>query len=579
MAVVGGSRWRLQTEAVFLPKPEEAGMSERRFSLGIDFGTESARALLVDTATGEELSTEVFVYPHGVMDRQLPDGTRLEPDWALQHPQDYLDALRETVPAVLRQAKVKAEQVIGIGIDFTSCTMLPIDQAGQPLCLHPELKRRPHAWVKLWKHHAAEPEANRLKQVAEERGEEWLKYYGGKISSEWLVPKIMQILAEDPEIYERADQFIEAGDWIVLRLTGKLVRSSCHAGYKAIWQKGVGYPSKEFFKALDPRLENLVEEKLRGEVVPIGQKAGELTPEMAKLTGLVPGTPVAVSVIDAHVGVPATTVDGPGKMALIMGTSTCHMVVSERRLAIEGISGVVEDGILPGYFGYEAGQAAVGDIFAWFIRNGVPPVYHEEAKRRGVDLHALLEEKAAALRPGQSGLLALDWWNGCRSVLIDYDLSGLLIGATLSTTAEEIYRALIESTAFGTRVIVDTFVRGGVAVDEFYACGGLTRNRMLMQIYADVLGKEIKVARSELAGALGAAMYGAVAAGKAAGGYDSIREAIRHMAHLRDESFRPIPEHMRIYDQILAEYRRLYDYFGRGENQVMKLLRRLRSGH
>ncbi len=553
-------------------------MADRKYSLGIDFGTESGRALLVDVATGEEVATEVFEYPHGVMDRELPDGTKLEPDWALQHPQDYLDTLRHTIPAVLKSGGVKPEQVIGIGIDFTSCTMLPIDRQGQPLCFDPQLQGRPHAWVKLWKHHAAEPEANKLKEVAEARGEEWLKYYGGKISSEWLVPKIMQILDEDPDMYEKADQFIEAGDWIVLQLTGELKRSSCHAGYKAIWQKGTGYPSKEFFRALHPRLENLVEEKLRGEVVPIGQKAGGLTPQMAELTGLLPGTPVAVSVIDAHVGVPATGVDGPGKMALIMGTSTCHMIVSDKRLPIEGISGVVEDGILPGYFGYEAGQAAVGDIFAWFVRNAVPPEYHEEAKRRGLNLHALLEEKASALRPGQSGLLALDWWNGCRSVLIDYDLSGLLIGATLTTTPEEIYRALIEATAFGTRVIVDAFVSGGVPVDEFYACGGLTKNRMLMQIYADVLGKEIKVARSELAGALGAAMYGAVAAGKAAGGYDSIKEAIPRMAHLRDESFKPIEENRKIYDQLFAEYVKLYDYFGRGGNEVMKVLRRLRTG-
>ncbi|MDZ7373588.1 MAG: ribulokinase [candidate division KSB1 bacterium] len=552
-------------------------MGDRRCSLGIDFGTESARALLVDVATGEEVATEVFVYPHGVMDRELPDGQKLEPDWALQHPQDYLDALHEAIPAVLRTAGIRAEQVVGIGIDFTSCTMLPIDGTGQPLCFRPELQSRPHAWVKLWKHHAAEPEANRLKEIAEQRGEVWLRYYGGKISSEWLIPKIMQILDEDPEMYVLADQFLEAGDWIVLQLTGELKRSSCHAGYKAIWQKGIGYPSREFFRALDPRLENLVEEKLRGEVVPIGRKAGDLTERMARATGLQPGTPVAVSVIDAHVGVPATTVDGPGKMALIMGTSTCHMVVAEKRLPIEGISGVVEDGILPGYFGYEAGQAAVGDIFAWFVRNAVPPRYHEEAERRGISLHALLEEKAAALKPGQSGLLALDWWNGCRSVLIDYDLSGLLIGPTLTTTPEEVYRALIEATAFGTRVIVETFQRGGVEVEEFYACGGLTRNRMLMQIYADVLGREIKVARSEFAGALGAAMYGAVAAGSQAGGYDSIQQAIPAMAHLRDESFRPVPEHRKIYDRLFQEYVKLYDFFGRGGSQVMKVLRRLRS--
>jgi len=290
------------------------------------------------------------------------------------------------------------------------------------------------------------------------------------------------------------------------------------------------------------------------------------------------GTAIAIANVDAHVSVPAVTVTEPGRMVMIMGTSICHMVLGRQERRVEGMCGVVEDGIIPGMFGFEAGQSGVGDIFAWFVDHCVPPEYHAEAKQRGVDLHQLLEEKAAVLKPGEHGLLALDWWNGNRSVLVDVDLSGMLIGATLATKAEEIYRALIEATAFGTRVIIEAFEKNGVAVNEFVACGGLPeKNRMLMQIYADVTGRELKVSASKQAPALGSAMFGAVAAGKADGGYDTIFEAAQYMAHLKEESFKPNFENKTVYDQLFAEYVRLYDYFGRGENNVMKVLKRIRD--
>lgn len=550
----------------------------KKYTIGVDYGTQSGRAVLVEVGTGIEVATSVKMYPHGVMDEYLPDGkTRLMPDWALQHPQDYLDVLHETIPAVLKEAHVSAEEVIGMGIDFTACTMLPTDKNGKPLCFYEEYKSNPHAYVKLWKHHAAQDEANKLNKIAQERGEEFLKRYGGKISSEWLIPKIMQILDEAPEIYDKADKFMEATDWVIMQLTGEEKRNSCTAGYKAIWHKKEGYPSKEFFKALDPRLENVVDEKLSRDIYPIGDKAGEITKEAAQLTGLNAGTAVAVANVDAHVAVPAVGITDEGKMLMIMGTSTCHMLLGKEERIVPGMCGVVEDGILPGYFGYEAGQSCVGDHFEWFVENCVPESYMKEAESRGINIHSLLSEKAGKLKAGESGLIALDWWNGNRSVLVDVDLTGVIVGCTLLTKPEEIYRALIEATAYGTRTIIETFEENGVPIYELYAAGGIAeKNPFLMQIYSDVTNREIRISASSQTPALGSAMFGAVAAGSKNGGYDSIVEAAKHMAKVKEQYYKPVAENVEKYDKLYAEYKILHDYFGRGANDVMKRLKKIK---
>jgi len=554
-------------------------MPTAKYAIGVDFGTESGRAVLVDVRTGEEVASAVYPYSHGVIDEVLPDGkTRLPREWALQDPADYIRVLTTTIPAVLKESGVAATDVIGLGIDFTACTMLPIDRAGDPLCYSERFASNPHAWVKLWKHHAAQPEADIINEVARKRGERFLARYGGKISSEWFFPKVLQILSEAPEVYAAADRFIEAADWVVLQLTGEEKRNSCTAGYKAMFEKGVGYPSPDYFAAVHPGLRNVVAEKLSTDIYPLGQKAGGLTASMAAATGLRPGTAVAVANVDAHVSVPACTVVRPGQMVMVMGTSICHMVLGTEMRIVPGMCGVVEDGILPGYFGYEAGQSGVGDIFAWFVEQCVPPQCWDEAKSAGIGIHELLEKKAARLRPGQTGMIALDWWNGNRSVLVDADLSGMLLGATINTKPEEIYRALIESTAFGTNVIIRNFVDFGVPVDELYACGGLPeRNKLLMQIYADVTEREIKLSASAQAPALGSAMFGAVAAGAAAGGYDNIVDAAARMAHLKPETYRPNPATFPVYRRLYAEYLRLHDHFGRGENNVMKTLKAIRD--
>jgi L-ribulokinase len=468
--------------------------------------------------------------------------------------------------------------VIGVGIDFTACTMLPATSDGRPLSTLPEFAREPHAWVKLWKHHAAQPEADRINDVARLRGESWLPTYGGKISSEWFFSKSLQILQEAPSIYAAADRLIEAADWVVWQLTGVESRNSCTAGYKAIWSKADGFPGHEYFAALDPRFKDVVDRKMSRDIAPLGTMAGELTAEAAGWTGLRAGTPVAVANVDAHVSVPASTVTAPGQMVAVMGTSICHLVLGHEAAIVEGMCGVVEDGIIPGQFGFEAGQSAVGDIFAWFVDHGVPPQYHAMATREGIGVHAVLEREAGRLRAGESGLLALDWWNGNRSVLVDVELSGMLVGATLATRAPEIYRALIEATAFGTRVIVESFEAAGQPINQIVACGGLPeRNRLLMQLYADITGREILVAASAQTPALGSAMFAAVAAGSARGGHETIMDAAAQMARLSDVSYVPTPGHRAVYDELFTEYRRLHDYFGRGENDVMKRLRSIRA--
>jgi L-ribulokinase len=526
-------------------------MTGVRATVGVDFGTESARAVLVDVATGRELASAVHRYHSGVIDERLPEGGPiLPPDWALQDPDDYLTSLGETVRTVLAQGGVEPEDVIGIGIDFTACTMLPVAADGTPLSRLPDLRQNPHAWVKLWKHHAAQPEADLINQTAAGRGEPWLDRYGRRTSSEWFYAKALQIFDEAPEVYRRADRLIEAADWVIWQLTGVETRNSCTAGYKALWSKQEGFPDREFFAALAPGFADVVDEKMSREISSPGQRAGLVSEAGSALTGLAAGTPVAVANVDAHVSVPAATVVGPGRLVAVMGTSTCHLALADVDRVVPGFCGVVEDGVIPGMFGYEAGQAAVGDMFAWFTD-----------LLAGTDMsHSKLELEAAGLAPGESGLVALDWWNGNRSILVDADLTGLMVGLTLATGPGEIYRALLEATVFGTRVIIESLEDVGIPVEEIVACGGLPyQNRLLMQLTADITGRPVRVAESRQAPALGAAMFAAVAAGSALGGYDDIVGASAAMARLGDDEYLPDEAGRAVYDDLYGVYRDLHD--------------------
>ena len=550
-----------------------AGGTEN-FVIGVDYGTLSGRAVVVRVRDGKELGSGVFDYPHAVVSDALPADTagdaaaRLPGEWALQVPNDYRDVLRRAVPAAIADAGIDPGAVVGIATDFTACTMVPVKADGTPLNELPEFANRPHAYVKLWRHHAAQPQADRINTLAAERGETWLPRYGGLISSEWEFAKGLQLLEEDPEAYAAMDYWVEAADWIVWQLCGNYVRNACTAGYKGIYQDG-RYPSEDFLAALNPEFRNFVSAKLEHTIGRLGDAAGRLTAEAAAWTGLPEGIAVAVGNVDAHVTAPAARAVEPGQLVAIMGTSTCHVLNGAGLHEVPGMCGVVDGGIVDGLWGYEAGQSGVGDIFGWFTRYGVPPEYHQAAGRQGLDIHEYLTELASRQAIGEHGLIALDWHSGNRSVLVDHELSGVIVGQTLATRPEDTYRALLEATAFGTRTIVDAFRGSGVPVTEFIVAGGLLKNPLLMQIYADVTGLQLSTIGSTQGPALGAAIHAAVAAGE----YADIRAAAAAMGSEPGAVYAPIPENVAAYEELFREYRTLHDYFGRGTNDVMHRLK------
>jgi L-ribulokinase len=548
-------------------------VGEEDVVIGVDFGTLSGRALVVRASDGAELGSAVHEYRHGVVERRLPaTGASLPPDWALQVPDDYRDVLRHAVPAALEAAGVAPEQVVGIATDFTASSPLPVLTDGTPLCELPELEDRPHAYPKLWKHHAAQEHADRITELAAERGEPWLARYGGRISSEWEFAKALQMLEEDPEVYERAERWIEAADWIVWQLCGCETRNACTAGFKGIYQDDA-YPSADYLAALNPAFADFVADKLEHPLSPLGARAGDLTAEAAGWTGLREGIAVAVGNVDAHVTAPAAQAIEPGQLVAIMGTSTCHVMNGERLAEVAGMCGVVRGGITPGEWGYEAGQSAVGDIFAWFVENCVPASYAEAADERGISVHDHLSELGAEQEVGAHGLVALDWMGGNRSVLVDHTLSGAVFGLTLSTTAPEIYRALLEATAFGTRTIIEAFEGAGLPVERLVVAGGLLRNRRLMQMYADVTKRPLDLIGSEQGPALGAAIHAAVAAGC----HPDVQAAAAAMGTVERDVYQPDADRAGAYDALYAEYVALHDHFGRGGNDVLRRLRRIRG--
>ncbi|HEX6341033.1 ribulokinase [Umezawaea sp.] len=537
--------------------------------VGVDFGTLSGRAVVVRVRDGAELGSAVHEYRHGVVDRVLPaTGRALPPEWALQVPSDYVDVLREAIPSALAAAGADPRHVIGVGTDFTACTMVPTTADGTPLCELPEFAEQPHAYVKLWKHHAAQGQADRINELARKREEPWLPRYGGLISSEWEFAKGLQLLEEAPEVYAATEHWVEAADWIIWQLTGTYVRNACTAGYKGIRQDGT-YPSQDFLRELHPGFERFVTDKLDHEIGALGDRAGGLSAEAAAWTGLPEGIAVAVGNVDAHVTAPAANAVEPGQMVAIMGTSTCHVLSGADLREVPGMCGVVDGGIIPGLWGYEAGQSGVGDIFGWFVEHNVPADYQRRAAERGISVHDLLTELAAEQEIGEHGLVVLDWHSGNRSVLVDHELSGLVVGQTLATRAEDTYRALFEATAFGTRTIVDAFVASGVPVTELIVAGGLLRNELLMQIYADVTGLPLSVIGSEQGPALGSAIHAAVAAGA----YPDIRAAAAAMGSVRRGVYQPVPANVEAYQALYADYVELHDHFGRGGNDVMHRLK------
>jgi L-ribulokinase len=543
-----------------------------KYVIGVDYGTLSGRALVVRVSDGKEMGSAVFEYPNAVMDRVLnSSGKALGPDWALQDPNDYVEVLKHAVPEALKLSGVSGADVVGIATDFTACTMIPVLEDGTPLNQLPEFKDNPHAYVKLWKHHAAQPHADRINALARDRKEKWLPRYGGQISSEWELAKGLQILEEAPEVYNKMWKFVEAADWIIWQLCGKYVRNACTAGYKGNLQDGQ-YPSREYFAALNPDFAGFAEEKISHTIGELGDNAGPLTAQASSWTGLPAGIAVAVGNVDAHVTAPAAKATNPGQMVAIMGTSTCHVMNHDAITEVPGMCGVVDGGIVSGLYGYEAGQSGVGDIFAWYVNNQVPQRYFDEAKAAGKSVHQYLTDLAADEAIGAHGLVALDWHSGNRSVLVDHELSGTILGLTLTTTAEQVYRALLESTAYGTRMIVDTFAKSGVPVKEFIVAGGLLKNKFLMQLYSDVTRLPISTIDTDQGPALGSAIHAAVASGH----YPNVNAAAEAMGKVNKHVYTPNEDRAAQYDKLYREYVELHDYFGRGTNNVMKRLKQMK---
>ena len=532
------------------------------YTLGLDFGTLSVRALIVDARDGRAVAEATADYPHGVMDSALPDGTSLPPRFALQHPQDYLDSMKAAIGAAMAAAHsaegITPADIAALGVDFTACTMLPVDEAGMPLCFDPAFVGEPHAYVKLWKHHGATCEADEITALAAARGEEWLSAYGGTVSCEWMLPKILETLRASPAVFDSTHRFTEAADWVSRMLTGSETHAAAFAGYKGLWHGGQ-YPSDDFLSVLDPALKGLIGGKISPRVDPVGGIAGRLSDRGAALTGLPEGTPVALPMIDAHAALPALGMTRAGDLTVILGTSTCHILNAAEAREVTGICGYVQDGVIPSLCTYEAGQAAVGDCFDWFVKYCVPAIYTEAAREAGVSIHAYLRSLAEKKAPGESGIVALDWWNGNRSILVDPTLTGVITGLTLASRPEDIYRALIEATAFGTRVIVEQYRSFGIPISRVMAAGGIARkDPMMMQIYADVLNIPLAVSTATQAGALGSAVYAAVAGGL----YPTVTDAADAMAAKVERVYTPSAEAVEAYEGLYRRYRELHDHFG-----------------
>ena len=553
-------------------------MNMHKYALGLDFGTLSARAVLLDLQDGKISVQSVYAYPHGVMDREL-NGQPLPSGYALQHPQDYLTALRESVHGVMKESGILPEQIIGIGLDFTSATILPVNEELVPLCMTEEFRNEPHAYVKLWKHHGAEAEAEYIDRIAKERKEVWLTSHGNKVSSEWTIPKVLETMHHAPAVYRKARYFLEAMDWLTSCMTGKVSASLCGVGYKMLYHQG-HFPDPAFFASLDPALSSFIADKFPNTILPIGSCAGTLTDTMAEQLGLCPGIPIGTAIIDAHSSVPGCGIHQAGDLMIIMGTSSCHMLLTENDAEIRGIQGIVRDGILPGFYGIEAGQPCTGDLLAWVVENCLPESYIREAQTRKISGHQLLTDKLYGYHAGESGLLALDWFNGVRTPLMDFDLSGLILGLNLQTKPEEIYLSMIEATAYGTRLIIEEFENSHVPVHRIILSGGIpSRNPLVAKIYADILNRPVITSDNMQASAAGAAMLGIAAAPKEITGYHDLNEITAALGSTGSKIDLPDPAQAEIYDRLYEEYRRLYRYFGEGSNNLMHMLAALRHRH
>ena len=548
------------------------------YVFGFDFGTLSCRLVAVNLENGSLAGSVMLEYPHGVITSTLPEtDIMLPPEWALQHPCDWITACTTLSREMLKQTGIRGCEVKSIGIDFTSCTLVPLMADGSVLCMHEHYKNRPHAWPKLWKHHGAQKCAEDMEIWAKQHTT-WLKdYFGSNVSSEWAFPKILQIVREDYECYKATDIYIEALDFIPFVLSGNITRCTAGLGVNAFWVKGKGYPDTNFFEAMDPRFAGVVSEKMRGKEVIVGEAIGKLKPEMADLMGLTPETVICSGHSDGAVAGCGAGATESGDMLLVMGTSTCHQMVCKDYYAFDGVCAIAGDGMVPGSYGYESGQPASGDVLQWFAGNCMPEKYTEEAARRGISSLKLLDEKAAVLKPGENGLIALDWLNGNRSILSNYNLSGLIIGLTLATKCEEIYRSLVEANLFGSRRIIENYRTNNITIKRIFAVGSLAgKSPFVMQLLADILGDNVFVPKVDNVPAMGSAVCAAAALGAENGGFATVQDAAAALIPKERLEYKPNKENHKIYNELYAYYNKLHDSFGFNDS-FMRELKNIRN--
>jgi len=543
-------------------------LDDKKFVIGVDFGSLSSRAVLVNALTGEILTSAVKEYPHKIMYETLPSGVKLPSLFALQHPNDYIECLRSVINECFEKTNTKKEQVKAICVDFTSCTILPCKKDGTPLCVLDKFKDNPHAYVKLWKHHSAQFEADCITETCTNNDISLIRE-GGKISSEMLFPKVLETINKAPEVFDETDYFLEAGDWISLLLTGKRTNSISFLAYKGLWNEKTGFLPDNMLEKISPLLTDNAGGKLSPIASPLGVSVGTVNKKGAELFSLNEGTIVATPIIDSHASVPSLSVTEDKNFLMILGTSSAFILNTKEEKRVDGITGLGYESSVPNYYSYESAQASVGDTFEWFTNNALPSSYYENAKKENKKIHQYLREKAEKLKVGESGLIFLDWLNGNRSTLTDARLTGALIGLNLNTKPEEIYRALIEGTAFGARVIFENFIKNGVTIEKVTATGGIAqKDPMLMQIYADVLNREIFVPKVEFSASLGSAIYASVACGI----YKDLQSATKVFSIKDGVTYKPIKENVLVYDKLFNIYYSLYSHFGKNSTIMKDLL-------
>ena len=525
------------------------------YALGVDFGTLSARAIILRIADGAIAASCSNPYTHGVLDSYLPDGTALPANYALSYPEDFITSMAGAVRGALRESGISPRQIIGIGIDSTSCTLIPTDRYGKPMCEYPEFQSRCHAYAKVWKHHAAEPFARYFEHLARTEQEPFLKDCGNSISCEWAIPKILEIRQYDPELYHKISYFLDLPEWLTWKMTGSLARSVACAGYKFHWKEGRGYPSREFLDKAAPGFGGEFYEKAAGSVLQLASPAGKLTAGMAERLGLPAGLTVAVGSLDGHIATTAAGTSDENECVLITGTSNVIAFLSKEYRYVPGICGCVYGGVKPGFYSYEAGQACTGDMLDWFTKHCVPQAYHLEAAGKGIDIHKLLSEKAEAGHPSNNPLTILDWMNGSRNLPSDSSLKSGFMGISLTTRPEDIYCAMIQGIACTTRFILEHCEAHGFSFERILAAGGIpSKNPFYMQQYANILGRDIDAASYSDLPAMGSAIQAACAAGKSKGGYDSLKEAEDHMKWRSYIRYKPDQAYRNEYENIFRRF-------------------------